>query len=260
MSEKKDLSKFEPVLGEQKATKEKEERPKDKDPDEQEPKAQDPKTKPKVVLVQGKIGRKKQQSDRPKLGRLLDLGGGYQINRKPYSGYSVLYRVAAKEVRLEHIIRMMDSGVDAGHADCEKVIREMLVPRDGLERAIRTDDEFQEYSSRRTRVLREKAAAGDEVSRRVLGNPKRVKDGKWLGDVQEMISTCCGSYVNDNRNVDKFHDAGLVFRQFPLKPKDETIYVMLFPAKHVSSIVEMLNKVFSGSETVPRKYLAKTKA
>jgi len=106
--------------------------------------------------------------------------------------------------------------------------------------------------------LQNRVKKGNVKAKATVANKKRVKEGKWVGNVQEIVSTCCGAWKNKNKNVKKFDEGGVTFRKYPLKPsKDDPVYLMLFPSKYASAIVTCLETVFgkdAKDEKVPDKF------
>jgi hypothetical protein len=96
----------------------------------------------------------------------------------------------------------------------------------------------------------------------------RIKDGKWLGNVLEMISVCCGSYSvawlkahNQNtklstRNFSKLLDAGIVVRKFPRQESKclaDAVYVMMFPEKHIKTVEALIKTAYQVDESIDLK-------
>lgn len=185
----------------------------------------------------------------PSKGKNLDIGAGYKIAHKAGSGWSAFLRIMAKECNFSAAVAMLDSPTfdpnDKKQADL--LLSKLFVRKDVLEKIVRADAEFQQHGEKKLLALIDRAKKGDKKANETLDNPARVRDGVWLGNVREIISTCNGSYncragatdasAELRKNIKKFDDAGLVFRQFPLVPnKNDVVFVMMFPSKHIDTI------------------------
>ena len=182
--------------------------------------------------------------------------GKYSIKLKPDSGYRVLLKNLAKEGYFAEACRMLELGVDLSTKEnAEKLVSMLMVKRDDLENVVRSDPEWAMHEESKTQALI-KRAQRDPKAKKTLENKRRVSDGNWKGDIKEIISTCCGSYMNKNRNVMKFDKAGLTVRKYPLNPSSEdTVYVMMFPSKFVRKVVQAIS-VAKGTppEGIPGKH------
>lgn len=249
-----DLSKFDPQ------PKASQEHPQSK-PTAPVAKAEQPKEiKQKQDIPPKHIAKKKRKTG-------LELGSGYTINLKPDSGYRVFLRIMARESHFTEAIKNLEDTSSMDKPMAQALLKLMLVRNEAVVEALRADAEWQEHCLTKIRQLQERASKGDEKAKRTLANAKRVQDGSWVGDVKEIISTCCGAWENSNRNVEKFDDSGVTFRKFPLRPsRDEPVYLMMFPAKFVDKVISALRMVYgigkgdkAEEEKVPEKLKMKNK-
>ena len=109
--------------------------------------------------------------------------------------------------------------------------------------------------------LFKRADEGNTKARKTMDNPRRVDNGKWVGNVPEMISVCCGSYKPawqrargkksvKRRDSDKLAKAGIVIRKLPRKEhKNEPMFLLIFPEKHFSIIERVIMTVYGRDET-----------
>jgi hypothetical protein len=192
--------------------------------------------------------------------RFLELGGGFKMMHKPGSAHSTVVRILAKEgkfVESEEIL----SSTEFDPSDKSMAIdllSKLFVRKDSLERLVRNDPIWKAHASKRFEDLESRSTEGDTKAKKTLENESRVKDGKWLCNVKEIISTCAGSYADQTgdpagkkkRNVRKFRDAGLIFRQYPLKAKssrkkrDDPVFLMLYPTRHVQAVRKAIETAF----------------
>jgi hypothetical protein len=183
-------------------------------------------------------------------GRFLVLGHGYKISHKPGSGYSVMMRIMAKEGHFEEVVDMLDGGFDP--SDKEKALQllsKLLVKRDVLEGVMKLDSDWRSHCMNRLSLLRARAEGGDKKAKKTLQNAARVRDGEWVGNIREIISTNKGSERCKNNNVKKFHDAGLIFSQHPKRPHaTDDVYLMLYPARHKAMVEKALEQAFGKEE------------
>ena len=168
------------------------------------------------------------------------------MRHRAESVHSVVARIVAKEGRFPEIVGMLAAGFDPANKDQANVLLgKMFVQRESVEDMVRGDPEFKAHASKKMATLKARAEKGDAKAKAVIAKGVRVKDGKWVGDVREVISTCCGSYRTENKNVRKLKDAGLVFRQYPKEPgKNDKVYLMLYPSKYGSKINKAISTVF----------------
>jgi hypothetical protein len=130
---------------------------------------------------------------------------------------------------------------------CASVLKTIMVERSDLEALIRDDDEYKAYCDRKTAEYKKRAAAGDDRAKKVLENPRRAVNGKWVGDIKEMLSVCNGSSSKgaNNRNLGKYSEAKIVFRQFPRMPRRKhKVFVIMVPKKHLAKVDRALKTVF----------------
>lgn len=192
----------------------------------------------------------------------LYLTERYKIKLKPDSGYRTFLRLMAKEGHFAGVARLLGR-TDFNASDpvqAKRLLDMVMVRRDAIEQVLRNDKCWQQHSETRMAQLQRRAKDGSSKARATISNRKRVQGGKWVGDVQEIISTCCGSWKNSNRNVRKFDEAGITFRKYPMRPaKDEPVYLMMFPAEYAKDVVTALRSVFGEKakrERVPEKFLS----
>jgi hypothetical protein len=179
-------------------------------------------------------------------GSYLVLGAGYKMRHRAGSAHSIVTRIVAKEGRFPEIVGILSAGFDPTNRDQANVLLgKMFVQRESVEDMTRADPEFKAHASKKMATLKSRAEKGDAKAKAVISKDARVKDGKWVGDIREVISTCNGSYTTENKNVRKFKDAGLIFRQHPLDPdKNDKVYLMLYPSKYSSKIDKAIATVF----------------
>ena len=188
-----------------------------------------------------------QEEPKKEEGSFLELGAGYKMRHRAGSAHSIVTRILAKEGRFTEIVGMLTSETfsptDKNQANV--LLGKMFVLRDSIEDMARADPEFKAHAAKKMATLRARAEGGDAKAKSVIEKDTRVKGGKWVGDVREVISTCNGSFTTDNKNVRKFKDAGIVFRQYPLEPdKNDKVYLMLYPSKQGVKVDKAIATVF----------------
>jgi hypothetical protein len=225
----------EPVSVESKPKK----KPKQSHPKAAKPAKPHPKPKAKVA-----------EKDEPKDGnQYLDLGAGFKLKFKPKTGYAVLYKVVAERGHFEEVAKALEAEkYDVNNPeDANALLSQMLVPLDRLESWCRSNAAWKAHAEDKTSSLKSAARSGDKQAKNILGNEARCGDGSWSGNFAEMISTCIGYYSfltskhkkgdKPNKNVQKFAEAGVVFRRFPLhRRKDDKQFVMMFPEKYIDTV------------------------
>lgn len=186
---------------------------------------------------------------------MLNIGSKdapYYIRVRPGSGYAVLYRIMAEQGRFSDAEDRLAKLDTKNHDACLSVLKALMVERDELEDLIRDDDEYVAYCDRRTADYKKRAAAGDERAKKILENPRRAVNGKWVGDIREMLSVCNGSSSKaaDNRNLGKYSSAKIVFRQFPRMPRRKhKVFVIMIPRKLLNKVNRALKTVFGNEST-----------
>ncbi len=186
----------------------------------------------------------------------LDLGAGYKIAHKPGSGWSTFFRVLVKACNFVEVSEILESGsfdpTDKGQAD--DLLSKLFVRKDVIEKMVRADDEWKRHAEKKITTYTARSKDGDDAAKEVLSKGVRVQDGEWKGNIREIISTANGYYnalrkgtdidsaPKKYKNVRKFKDAGVIFRQYPLKPKkDEHVCIMLFPAKFLKVVKQAIS-------------------
>jgi len=185
----------------------------------------------------------------------LDLGGGYKIAHKPGSGWSTFFRVLVKACNFVEVAQILESGSfdpkDKNQAD--ELLAKMFVRKDVIEKMVRADDEWKKHAEKKMGTYVTRSQDGDDAAKEVMAKGVRVQDGEWKGNIREIISTANGYYnairkgldidsaPKKYKNVRKFKEAGVIFRQYPLKPKkDENVCIMLFPAKFLDVVKQAI--------------------
>lgn len=181
--------------------------------------------------------------------------GSFKIRVRPGSGYAVLYRIMAEQGHFADSSERLAKLDAKNHDACVSVLKTIMVERDDLEALIREDAEYKAYCARRTTEHKERAASNDkdtaDRAKAILENPQRSVNGKWVGNIREMLSVCNGSSSKgaNNRNLGKYSEAGIVFRQFPRIPKRKhKVFMIMIPRKHLGKVNRALKTVFGSEE------------
>lgn len=212
----------------------------------------DPEGREARIKVQETAEKTKAQPGVSGDGRFLTIGSGFKISHKPGSGYSIMMRVMAKEGRFSEVVQMLASPAfdPADREQARNLITKMFVRREALESIIRNDSTWKLHARKKLELLRRRAEEGHEDAKKTLENPARVKDGEWLGNIREMISTTNGSGRTDNRNIKKYKEAGVIFCQHPKRPKQgEPVYLILYPSKYADKVQTALVSAFMDTAT-----------
>lgn len=170
-----------------------------------------------VVLSKSVTKRGKLRKEHKK--EYLDLGHGYKIRHRPGSAYSIFYKTIIEKCSFDKVIGLLNGNIDLSASENAKNIFNMIaIPIDKIGDYCRQSKEWNSS-------LEE----------------KRIKSGK-KGLIEEMIATCSCSYSSfiknkpGNKNVQKFKEAGLVFRKYKK-------YLMMYPEKHESKINDMIRAI-----------------
>lgn len=212
--------------------------------------ASDPVTKAITPAKTGAKSKTVAKSSR----KYLDLGVGYSISANEGSGYYILLKEMARLCHFETVTKALETLNPSDKSQAAKILAEAMVDRDVLEEAVRSDTSWESHSHNRIKVLKMRAKGKNgsgKAAENTLKNRDRVKGGKWVGNVREIMSTCVSSYPKSkNRNTKKFDDAGVVFRQFSPERSDK-VFFMMFPAKYINAIRSCIETVYGIKE--PRK-------
>lgn len=171
----------------------------------------------------------------------------YSIQGRPGSMYAIMYRLVAELSDFENSEKRLEA-LDAQDEDsCKRVLKTIMISRAELEKRMRSDPEFVKYCDKRTKYYKERAAAGIESAKKVVINPSRFKEGKWVGNIKELFSVCNGTSSDEaiNRNIKKYQKAGVAFRQFPRMPRrGHEAYIIMVPARLLKKLNKVLKSVF----------------
>lgn len=172
--------------------------------------------------------------------------GSYKISARSGSGYRILYRIVAQEGNFEESEKALEALDATNKPSSKKVLERLFVSIDKVEQAMRMDPAWRTHCEKKLVALQKRASDGDKKAQRTLENESRVKNGEWLGDIKEMISTCNGSSSEnaDNRNIKKFKEAKLSFMMFPPRPRNgQSSAIAIFPIKHLDKVKKALEIV-----------------
>lgn len=208
----------------------------------------------KAVKVQ-KAGRKiRAQKDvtAPKAPKADKEGsylhfGEYSIHVRKESAYAHVYRILGQEVKFEAACQLLEAFDSGDEKPCVALLRGIFIDRDTFEKKLRADEGFIQYCKAKTDRVKEQASRGIAEAKALLKNQKRFKDGVWCGNIREMLSVCCGSTSPeaDNRNMKKYANAKIAFRQFPRISKGcGKVYLSMFPSKYTPKVNKALKVVF----------------
>ena len=200
------------------------------------------------------LSKPKPKSDPPKSSKkYLDLGAGYQISVNEGSGYYILLKVMARKSHFADVVAALEGVNPTDKAQATTILNKAMVDREVLEEAVRQDSNWDSHAQSRIKNLKMLAKSSSKAAIVTLANKDRVKGSKWVGNVREMVSTCLSSYPKSkNRNARKFEEAGVVFRQYPLKAKrGEKVFLMMFPAKYINTVRTCIETAYGVKE--PRK-------
>lgn len=171
----------------------------------------------------------------------------YSIQGRPCSMYAIMYRIIAELSDFENSEKRLDALDVQDDAACKRILKTIMISRTNLEKRIRADSEFIKYCDKRTKYYKDRAAAGVESAKKVVNNPSRFKEGRWVGNVKELFSVCNGTSSDEaiNRNIKKYQKAGIAFRQFPRMPRrGHEAYIIMVPARLLKKLNKALKSVF----------------
>ena len=201
----------------------------------------------KQVKVKVKV-KQKDPKAKPKEKRdsYLHLGD-YSLHVRPDSAYSHLYRVLAQEIGFESVCKQLEAFDSNDEKACTALLRSIFADRNHVEKTLRVDPQFVAYSKAKTERIKEQVSRGIAEAKRVIKNERRFKNGMWYGNIREMISVCCGSTSPeaDNRNVKKYSNAKVAFRQFPRVSRGSgKVILSMYPSKYAPKVNRAIKVVF----------------
>lgn len=184
----------------------------------------------------------------------LRLSAEYAIRSRQGSGHRLLLKMLAQECHFVKVAELLDDpclDVD-DPKQAQYILDMMMVRKDAIAPLIRVSPEWDRHAEKKVREDQSGNKSG------------RVKDGKWQGNILEMISVCCGSYnvawLNahgkkaklSTRNFSKLLDAGIVVRKFPRRePKQglDPVYVTMFPERHLKTVETLIRTAYKIDES-----------
>lgn len=217
-----------------------------------------PKTKAKVK-PKAKVKAKKATVKSPKAVRVPKTTpkaktegsylhfGEYSIHVRKDSAYSHVYRILAQESKFDSTCQLLEAFDSNDEKACVQLLRGIFIERDLFEKKLRADEQFVAYCKNKTDRIKEQASRGIAEAKALLKNEKRFSNGIWCGNIREMLSVCCGSMSPeaDNRNMKKYANAKVSFRQFPRISKGHgKVYLSMFPSKYALKVNKAIKIVF----------------
>lgn len=176
----------------------------------------------------------------PKAAKELEVGPGYKIRLLPGSGYWITCQSLAEMCHFKDTAALLSSpNFDpANKQQAAELVSKMLVGKGDLEERVRTHPSWDQHAQKKTKRLKDRAKS-DTSAKKTLDNERRVKSGRWVGNFKEIISVCVSSATKDNRNVKKFHKAGVIIDQYPAEPakRDEPVFIMMYPKQYRKKVV-----------------------
>jgi len=209
----------------------------------QEESQEEVKTQPKIEAPKVEIAPIEKKSKRKK--NFLDLGAGYKIAHKPGTTYSIFYRLLAEKSHFAEIATLLEAGKSNlnDKEQAKELLEKLTVPISDLQEAFEEDSERKIYARRKTKRINTRAKSGERHAKQMLKKGNRLEKGRWVGNLEEVISMCLGYYnllafgttkkQKTNRNIEKFREAGIVIRRFPLVRGKA---LMMFPQKFIDQV------------------------
>lgn len=192
------------------------------------PKAKNPKAKNPA-----KLPKPKKPSSKPQ----LELGNGFSIRLQSGSAHWIFVKTLGKLVSFEEFSKQLETVRSPSKAQAETILKKMMVPKDKVIKKVYASKEFQEYKKKRQKATRAEQKA------------KLDQDSMLSG----VLSVAKGSYTAMNRNGNKFRQAGIVIRPFPLSPKrGQDFSLMMFPSKFSSLVRQMIDAGKGVKEELPK--------
>ena len=176
----------------------------------------------------------------------LELGSGFRLAHKPGTTYSIFYRLLAEKGHFSASAALMDSD-DFNPNDttqAKRLLDRMIVSIRDLEAAFTASPERIEYAKHKTKKLWQRAKSGEAHAKQMLKKGDRLQNGRWTGNLSEIIPMCLGYYRSlvstmpgkqprINNNGRRFQEAGIVIRRFPLLNGES---LMMFPQRHIDTV------------------------
>jgi len=186
---------------------------------------------------------------------LFELGAGYRIKVKPGSGYQAFYDVMAQKGHFGECAAILAApGFDPSQqAAAGNLMTKLLVSREVVEQEMLRHPVWVEHCQKKTKQLKERAKKGIHAAKKIVGESDRFVGGLWKGKVAEIISVCCGSYTARNRNSNKYREAGIVVRPYPIEGAraSQGQFLMMFPAKFGDAVRKCIKTQYGVDEKAP---------
>lgn len=180
--------------------------------------------------------------------------GDHALPVRGSSGYRIMCSFLSEYGKFEEIKKMIQTTDVSNKEQSTFLINSMLISMDVIEREIRKRPDWEKHCEYKLDQIKSRASRGNRRAISALDNTIRIKDGKWIGNIREMICSSIGSSSPKakNRNVNKFVRAGLAVIQFPRRPKkNQPFSVALISSSDLEKVTRAFETVYGGFKLSP---------
>jgi len=180
--------------------------------------------------------------------------GDHALPVRGSSGYRILCAFLSEWGKFGEIGKLIQT-TDVSYKDqAQKLINAMLIPMNVVEEEMRKRPDWIRHCEHKFDQIMERSKNGSKRAFETLNNQNRVQNGKWLGNIREMICSSIGSSSPKakNRNINKFRKAGLAVIQFPRRPKKgQPFSVALIADSDLEKVIKAFETVYGGFKLKP---------
>jgi len=175
--------------------------------------------------------------------------GDHALPVRGSSGYRILCDFLADFGKFRDIKALIDKTDFTNKEEAQKLIDQLLIPISVVEVDIRKRPDWEKHCDRKLEQLKARANKGNTRALNILNNPMRIQNGRWVGNIREMICSSIGSSSAKaaNRNTHKFKKANLAVIQFPRRPKKgQPFSVAIISADQLDKVTTAFQTVYGG--------------
>jgi len=182
--------------------------------------------------------------------------GDHALPVRGSSGYRILCDFLADFGKFTDIQALIDKVDLTNKEEAQKLIDQMLIPMSVIEVEMRKRPDWEKHCDRKLEQLKARANKGNPRALSILNNPVRIQNGRWVGNIREMICSSIGSSSAKatNRNTHKFKKANLAVIQFPRRPKKgQPFSVAIISADQLDKVTTAFQTVYGGFKLKPQE-------
>jgi len=182
--------------------------------------------------------------------------GDHALPVRGSSGYRILCDFLADFGKFREIQALIEKTNLTDKEEAKKLIDQMLIPMSVIEVEMRKRPDWEKHCDRKLEQLKARANKGNIRAMNILNNPVRIQNGRWVGNIREMICSSIGSSSSKaiNRNTHKFKKANLAVIQFPKRPKKgQPFSVAIISGDHLEKVTTAFQTVYGGFKLKPEE-------